>query len=334
MKKILILCLFIVAGSLFLLMKLNHLNNNYIDLRSSSDMNKNLILKDIKEKVSEEVRVDDFKQTIKLYYWNWIKSNGEIVENFGDRLSYELVSRIVGHDIQTIINETSNERKLIAIGSILNSANNDDVVWGSGFLTYTGKNNDLKNLDIRSVRGPRTRKILKEVFNKDAPEIYGDPALLFPYFFPEFKRSKQPKYDYVVVPHMSQGDSLSNHNDERVVKPTEDWRVVVTKITNAKLVISTSLHGIIIAESFGIPARLLNANGYFQKKPYLIFKYEDYYYGTKRFGFKYANSIEEALEMGGEPPMKCNLEKLYSVFPKEFFGNKLVYEKLPKIDFD
>jgi pyruvyltransferase len=300
-------------------------DNNYKKLRHETNTNgyllpQNLLIKNNKEE-------NEFKQNISLYYWKPSRT----LDNFGDRLSYELVSRIVGRKIN-FTNHKGYKKKLLAIGSVLNAANNGDVVWGSGFLLHGRMNKEINNLDIRSVRGPRTRESLKKNFNLDAPEIYGDPALLFPYFFPEFKRNKYPKYDYVLIPHMSQTDAVFDKNDERVVRPTEDWQIVASKIINAKMVISTSLHGLIIAESFGIPARLLNENKYFQRRKAHIFKYEDYYFGTNRSEFKYANSVKEALEMGGEPPMRCDLDKLYSAFPKEFFSNHLVHKKLPKLN--
>jgi pyruvyltransferase len=79
-------------------------------------------------------------------------------------------------------------------------------------------------------------------------------------------------------------------------------------------VISSSLHGVIIAESYGIPARLLRVT----EKNHL-FKYQDYYLGTGRPHFQYATSVEEALRMGGEPPFVCDLQKLYETFPFEFW---------------
>jgi pyruvyltransferase len=46
-------------------------------------------------------------------------------------------------------------------------------------------------------------------------------------------------------------------NEKNVVFPNVDWRRIIQIIIESKFVISSSLHGIIIAEVFGIPARLL-----------------------------------------------------------------------------
>ena len=67
-------------------------------------------------------------------------------------------------------------------------------------------------------------------------------------------------------------------------------------------IISSSLHGIILAESYGVPAILL--------KPKVDFlKYDDWYYSTKRYEYPVVASIEEG--MVTEPlPLPINLDDL------------------------
>lgn len=55
-----------------------------------------------------------------------------------------------------------------------------------------------------------------------------------------------------------------------IVLQTDNWRIIVQKIVESKFVISSSLHGIIIAEAFNIPARLLKIT---DNEP--LFKYQD-----------------------------------------------------------
>ncbi|HEV8051174.1 MAG TPA: polysaccharide pyruvyl transferase family protein [Parachlamydiaceae bacterium] len=251
---------------------------------------------------------------IPVCYW---KKNG--VENFGDYISLKLVERIVGCQVDAA--ETRKEmehHKLLAIGSILILANNDDVVWGTGM---NGKRMDLElyrfsNLDVHAVRGPLTREFLITNFNIDCPEVYGDPALLFPYLFPDFKKKDNPEFDYIIVPHYSEEHLFPKDLYPNVVYPTEPWEDVIRKILNSKFVISSSLHGVVIAEAYGIPARYLRVTDH---EP--IFKYNDYYLGTNRPNYNYATSIEDAIKMGGEPPFECNVEKLYDSFPFEYWPN-------------
>jgi pyruvyltransferase len=249
-----------------------------------------------------------------LYYW---QQNSFV--NFGDYLSLKLVERITGKPIRIFQKKRlNNEKKLLAIGSILVFGLDGDVIWGTGL---NGKRTDkshfhFTHLDVRAVRGPLTRQFLRETLHIDCPEVYGDPALLIPHFFPEFQRKQNPKYDYIIIPHYSEQNLFPKGTWANVVYPTEPWNEVIEKITDSRFVISSSLHGIIVAEAFGIPARFLKVTDH---EPLL--KYQDYYYGTNRPYFQYATSVEEALRMGGEPPCCCDLEKLYQAFPFEYWEN-------------
>jgi pyruvyltransferase len=191
---------------------------------------------------------------IPLYYWH------DKFVNFGDYISLKLVERIVKGAVRVCPKSAlAKERKLLAIGSILTFARNTDVIWGSGIngKLLDSKNYKFTHLDVRAVRGPLTRDFLMRHFNIESPEIYGDPALLIPHFFPEFKKSEKPSYDYIIIPHYSEQHLFPKDSYTNVVYPTEPWDVVIAKILDSKFVISSSLHGIIVAEAFGIPARLL-----------------------------------------------------------------------------
>ena len=259
-----------------------------------------------------------------LYYWRQ-----QSFTNFGDVLSLKLLERITQKPIRVYSRKPNyTEKKLLAIGSILSFATDHDVIWGTGVngKLLAKKHYLFRNLDVRAVRGPLTREFLTELCGVACPEVYGDPALLMPYFFPEFQRSESPEFDYIVIPHYSEAQHFPKERFGYVVYPTEPWDAVVQKICNAKFVISSSLHGVIVAEAYGIPARLLRIT---QNEP--IFKYCDYYYGTNRYDFRCATSVEEALQMGGERPFECDLAQLYAAFPFEFFpGAPFLTLNLPK----
>lgn len=258
------------------------------------------------------------KRGIPLYYWDARTSHD--FTNFGDLCSEKIVERIVGHPIATTFNRSlltrHGKRKLLALGSIIHMAEDNDVIWGSGI---NGKHPDGKDkefyrftkLDVRAVRGPLTRQFLLDI-GIDCPEVYGDPALLLPQLFPEFKKSDSPSKEYIIIPHLSDEHLFGDHPN--TVSAKEDFEEVIRQILDSKFVISTSLHGIIVAEAFGIPARYLKVSNL---EP--LFKYADYYYGTGRINFTYATSLEEALKIGGEPPLTCNLDKLLKAFPMELF---------------
>jgi pyruvyltransferase len=262
--------------------------------------------------------VSVYERGIPLYYWD--ARTWQDFTNFGDLLSEKIVTRIVGHRIATTLNSRllteCGKRKLLGLGSIIHMAEDNDVIWGSGINGKHPDRMDTKiyrftKLDVRAVRGPLTRQFLLEM-GIDCPEVYGDPALLIPRLFPEFKRAENPSRKYIIIPHYSDEHLFINH--PHMVTVQEDWDEVIRQILDSRFVISTSLHGIVLAESFGIPARYLKVSN---AEP--LFKYADYYYGTNRYDFKYATTVKEALQMGREPLPECDLDRLLEAFPYELF---------------
>ena len=90
---------------------------------------------------------------------------------------------------------------MFAIGSIIDLGSQDATIWGSGLLNNNSQSklgldsNRGRKLDIRCVRGPYTRTILKNV-GYECPDIYGDPAIIMPLIFnPDVKK----EYDVSVI---------------------------------------------------------------------------------------------------------------------------------------
>lgn len=264
--------------------------------------------------VTNLVAAENNFEELPLYYWQ----QKEFV-NFGDYLSLKIVERIVNGPVVVYKKTKVAKKKLLALGSILYFANTDDVLWGTGCnLKHTNKEDyNFSSLDIRALRGPLTKEFLEKTFDIESPNVYGDPALLFPYLFPEFKRKKEPKHEYIFIPHLYEIGRFTNCSSDLIVYPTQPWNQVIEKILDSKFVISSSLHGIIIAEAYGIPARYLRLS---EKEP--LFKYQDYYLATGRENFEIATSLDEALEMGGELPIEFDPEPLYNAFPFEFWSNR------------
>ena len=256
------------------------------------------------------------EEGVPLFYWQ------EQKVNFGDELSRVLVERIVGSSVRCYNKRSKKQdKKLLAVGSILYFANEGDLIWGSGVhgKTYDKKYYDFHHLDVRAVRGPITRKFLQEQLGIACPEVYGDPALLFPYFFPEFKRKKNPSIDVLIIPHYADEQYFPKSDYENVVYTSEPWQEIIRKILDSKFVVSSTLHGLILAESYGIPARVLHVSD----SPHnLVLKYQDYFLGTGRSHFSFATTVEEAIRMGGEAPPQCDLARLYAAFPFEFWPDR------------
>lgn len=214
--------------------------------------------------------------------------------NFGDLLGPLIVERILtlrGLDQERAITST----RLLTVGSILHFARSGDVVWGSGI---NGKVDPAKHrfedLDVRAVRGPLTARFL-EGRGIEVPAVYGDPALLAAELIPELREwAAEPRFPVTIVPNLNEVGSYPR--SASVLKPTAPlWRCL-KRIARSRLVIGSSLHAIVIAESIGIQARVIQPT---IEKP---FKYQDYFEGTNRKAH-FASSISEAVNMGGEEPI-------------------------------
>ncbi len=112
----------------------------------------------------------------------------------GDVLSPILVASILREQGRSISEMQGDGSRLLAIGSILHFARTGDTLWGCG--AALGKVADeqhvFDSLDVRATRGPLTRDYLLSR-GIDAPEVYGDPALLLPRFLPRsgFKKRRR-----------------------------------------------------------------------------------------------------------------------------------------------
>lgn len=240
----------------------------------------------------------------KMFWW---EARDDV--NFGDDLSRVIVERIIGRPVHNS-SLSSDEKLLFASGSILHYARDGDTVWGSGFREDPMLENRFHNIDVRAVRGPRTREFLLKK-GIECPEVYGDPAVLMSCLFPEFKK-EAPIYDYIIIPNIGEMSCFMSYKN--VVLPILPWDEIVKMMMRSRLVISSSLHGIIVAESFGIPSRLLKMTWI---EPLL--KYQDYYESTGRKNFQYATSVQEALELGGEEPGYIDIKPLIDAFPWDYF---------------
>jgi pyruvyltransferase len=262
---------------------------------------------------------------IELYAWNPRRplipgKNGERLarlgvvgrknNNFGDVLGPELVKRILAS--RGISSESTRTSRLFTIGSVLHFASSGDTVWGTG---RNGKVADTAHkfttLDVRAVRGPLTATFLRDR-GANVPDIYGDPGLLTAKYFPEFqKTSGERKFDVTIVPNLNDLGSVAY--GENVLDPRKPLLECLARIANSRLVVGSSLHGIIVAEAFGVPARLVVSPHEHE------FKYRDYYLGTKRDVPDFAASISEAIEMNGAPQLGYDLEALEAAFPQDLW---------------
>lgn len=259
------------------------------------------------------------KNRVNLHYWHL--SENTYYQNLGDYLSEVVVKHIINKHGLSLSSAIPSTQNLYAIGSILQTAYHNTVVWGSGFLndpfgsriSSILHNNHFRKLDIRAVRGPKTHDSLKKL-GHTCPEIYGDPAIIMPEIYAPKERVITKRYS--VVQHFTDKSTC----DHTIPILTTDYIGFIDKICSSELIISSSLHGIILAEAYGVPAILyLPAN---TQNNLSLYKYEDYYYGTERYSFPIAHTIQEALTLKPCPLPNLTEQRkmLISTFPIDLWN--------------
>jgi pyruvyltransferase len=165
---------------------------------------------------------------------------------------------------------------LVGVGSILELVNDLSLgktfyAWGSGYIR---EDSDPVGENIKCVA---TRGHLSASRFSSPPKALGDPGLLVPL---AFEPSKEKKYRLGVVPHYVDVDSdayvafLEEHQDVHVINPLWDVSKVIEEITACEALVSSSLHGLIIADAYDVP----NIHMTFSDK--LVggdYKFDDYY---------------------------------------------------------
>lgn len=216
---------------------------------------------------AEFCRKHKLKLAERVPLW-WAK--GPYPGNLGDILNPYLVQKITGAPPRFV----ERGKGMLAIGSVIKYAAKGTVVWGTGCSREDEKLSSYPT--CRAVRGPITRDLLLRS-GCYCPKIYGDPALLLPRFFNPVVR-KAHKVGF--IPHYQ-------HRDEELPTDTKfvdllrvgdnEIESFIREVKSCDAIVSTSLHGIIIANAYGIPARYAT----FSKSPNLVhgdgMKFRDYF---------------------------------------------------------
>lgn len=232
------------------------------------------------------------------------------VNNFGDLIGPWIVERIRG--TLNIGRSISSEQRLLTVGSGIPVCSQDgDIVWGSGIHGNYIPLTDVQRLDVRAVRGPLTAALLQGMGN-EVPEVYGDPALLVPHLWSDSDLGiRRMSGGTVMVPNYHDVPSAPPN----ALDPRGNLLERIRKIASANRVIASSLHGIVIAEAYGVPAVLVASS---REHP---FKYEDYYTGTGRQLPAVARDWRSALDMAAASPIEnWDSEALLRAFPAELWS--------------
>lgn len=263
---------------------------------------------------------------INLIYWD---SN-----NFGDALSPMLIEELSGLKTQHKLSPFSKynarlllkrliggefyrlksilfpwQKTLLCIGSIMSWGKQNSLIWGSGFMN---KCDPFNGGHTYAVRGQLTNeKLLREGFK--ACNVYGDPALLLPLWI---KPASGKKHKLGIVPHWHEVDFfIENYGNEYHIIDlrTCDISKVVNEITSCEYILSTSLHGVIVAHAYAIPSLWIE-KGYIDTDG---FKFHDYFSSVNIPLYNGFSDIEQILkdEISWKSLFENNTDKIIMQFP-------------------
>ena len=222
------------------------------------------------------------------------------IENMGDLLNELIIEDVFGYKI---VNSNPLNAHTTGIGSGLNAvfppkptvkrlpkhilkkiynqfkSPSQLQIWSSGFINYSNQEHIClrKNTKVAAVRGELTRKRLEKILNTKLHVPTGDGGLLASYLV---KKPIQKKYSVGIIPHFKEKDEIrfktlaESYNNSIVIDLTDDPLKVVETIAECEVILSSSLHGLIVADSFGIPNKRVTYTNKLMGDGY---KFNDYY---------------------------------------------------------
>lgn len=226
------------------------------------------------------------RKTVKLYYAK--------LANMGDLLNDLILRRCFDVEVER---RSFLDGEMSAIGSglaqymyhgtalmraqqFLNGFRHPHVsVWGTGFINYTDCEGRFfkRDMEFCALRGELTRRSVEKLTGKPLDIPTGDAGILADSLL-DFRPAAV--YDVGIIPHLCDLNDpavslLASQYENAIVINVKDEPVsVVRQIAQCRHVLSSSLHGLIVADSFGVPNmhvvfddRLLG-DGY---------KFDDYY---------------------------------------------------------
>lgn len=216
------------------------------------------------------------------------------VPNMGDLLNVAIIERLFGYKVHR---HTFLTGELSAIGSGLGQFTLRDnpfvamaerisgflfpsvTIWGTGFVCYKEKDTPFyrRNMRFAAVRGELSKKRVEDILGKELDIPTGDAGILASYLLSE---PVEKKYSVGIIAHYKEQDEpvfqklVETYPQSLFIDVRQTPDVVIRKIASCECIISSSLHGLIIADGLGIP------NIHIKVSDKLLgdgFKFDDYY---------------------------------------------------------
>lgn len=216
--------------------------------------------------------------------------------NWGDRIGGWIFERLSGASpqwMEVLDPQAQAQSHYLTVGSILRFATSTSVVWGSGFICpedvlgateWKGSAAREVSPQIVAVRGPRSRARLTAL-GVECPEVYGDPALLMPRLYAP---QREVQHALGIICHYADADDPRLHRlraDPRIhfIDIMQfDLLATVRELLRCERVVATSLHGLVLADAYRVPARWMKmvyrpgAPYAWERQHWATFKFEDH----------------------------------------------------------
>lgn len=222
--------------------------------------------------------------------------------NFGDAINPFIFNKVLGLNVSHASEYNSN---IFGIGSILQKAyiynknnkflrniwrnkkkylnyfynNNTNLfVFGSGFIDdFSGNLIKYKKIKYLAIRGKKSLSIVESLHGKlNYNPVTGDPGLLVEKLI---QKPKKKKYEIGFIPHYIDQNTLSTKlilKDRKIkyINICDEPLTVLNQIAECETIISSALHGLIAADSLGIPNKWIKLSDKLMGND---FKFNDYY---------------------------------------------------------
>ena len=250
-----------------------------------------------------------------------MNDEGRSPYNLGDYLGLVVVNWMLAKKGLSLDDYVTQKQHLLTVGSGAVKSYQNMTIWGAGVerelpqrVRRFFQKSWFRKLDIRAVRGPISRDYLMKLGHK-CPEVYGDPAILMPLIY---TGAGEKIYDYSIIPQLvTEKGVREKYPDAHIISMnTDDYKSVIDQIVQSRLIVSSSLHGVILADVYGVPSVWYRGLG-----KEIDFKYKDYYASTGRTVEQIPVSVEEALacEPLPLPDLKPLQDGLLKSFPYDLW---------------
>ena len=267
-------------------------------------------------------------------FFNGRKITPDNTKNWGDLIPYKILKELSKSeklkDSQVFnVKNPMTKYPVISTGSVMHFTNPESIVWGTGCIDEKMVGQQPKK--IYAVRGPLTQQEL-ELKGWECPEVYGDPALLYPMIYnPQVEK----KHKWGFIPHYIEFESDSDldviHHMEKlgfqIIDVCSGSEKFIDELLECENVISSSLHGLIAADAYGIPNARVNVSN---KLIGGDFKFKDYCYSVEReldYGYQLTNetTLEDIIGLHFNKSITFDREKLLESAPWNFEENKEIF---------